>query len=315
MATAPNQVWSMDITTLRGPRKGAYYKCYVIVDIFSRYVVGWMVAPYETADLAADLVVTTCERQGVTADPPTVHTDRGAPMTARTYIQLLGQLGVTRSYARPYQSNDNPYSEALFRTAKYHHLYPRRFGSLEDAQQWGPMVLRMVQRDVLPLRPWAHASPDCALRPYRSRQSCPSASHERGLRTTPGTLLGWQTTHTDAAKSSMDQQAQTHYLTRSAAKMPDITWNLAYAKVYHFCWHIPRLQHSVPVPFEQERLDSTVLTRSFICTEISHVTHSRSYRILSCCGAVIACHRLRVPPGLTRADPGPARWIPLPPPW
>ena len=69
-----------------------------------------MVSPYETADLAADLVVTTCERQGVTADPPPVHTDRGAPMTARTYIQLLGQLGVTRSYARPYQSNDNPYS-------------------------------------------------------------------------------------------------------------------------------------------------------------------------------------------------------------
>ncbi len=136
VATAPNQVWSMDITTLRGPRKGTYYKCYVIVDIFSRYVVGWMVAPYETADLAADLVVTTCERQGVTADPPTVHTDRGAPMTARTYIQLLGQLGVTRSYARPYQSNDNPYSEALFRTAQYPHLYPRRFGSLEDAQQW-----------------------------------------------------------------------------------------------------------------------------------------------------------------------------------
>ena len=136
VATAPNQVWSMDITTLRGPRKGASYKCYVIVDIFSRYVVGWMVAPYETADLAADLVVTTCERQGVTADPPPVHTDRGAPMTARTYIQLLGQLGVTRSYARPYQSNDNPYSEALFRTAQYPHLYPRRFGSLEDAQQW-----------------------------------------------------------------------------------------------------------------------------------------------------------------------------------
>ena len=136
LASAPNELWTWDITTLRGPAKGVYYKLYVILDVFSRYVVGWTIAPNESAALARDLVAQTCERQGILGKRLVVHSDRGAAMTARTYVQLLADLAVEGSWSRPYRSNDNPYSEACFRTAKYHHTYEPRFGSLEDARRW-----------------------------------------------------------------------------------------------------------------------------------------------------------------------------------
>ena len=136
LACAPNELWSWDITTLKGPVKGTYFKLYVILDVFSRYVVGWTIAPYESAALAKDLVTTTLARQNVNPDALKLHSDRGSVMVSKTYVQLLADLGVEGSYSRPYQSNDNPYSESHFRTMKYHRSYVPRFGALEDARRW-----------------------------------------------------------------------------------------------------------------------------------------------------------------------------------
>ena len=136
LAQAPNELWTWDITTLRGPVKGLHFKLYVLLDVFSRYVVGWTLASFESAALAKDLVLATCARQNVRRDQLVLHSDRGPVMTSKTYVQLLAELGVEGSYSRPYRSNDNPYSEAHFRTAKYHRTYEVRFGSLEDARSW-----------------------------------------------------------------------------------------------------------------------------------------------------------------------------------
>ena len=136
MATAPNQVWTWDITKLRGATKGLYFFLYVILDLFSRYVVGWMVAARETAELAQVLIDTTCQRQGIVPDQLTLHADRGSPMTAKSTSELLSDLGVVKSHARPHVCDDNPYSEAHFKTLKYRPDFPDRFGSLVDARSW-----------------------------------------------------------------------------------------------------------------------------------------------------------------------------------
>ena len=136
LARGPNELWSWDITKLRGPQKGSYYYLYVILDVYSRYVVGWMIAPTEQATLAKEPVETTCERQGIERDRLTIHSDRGPSMTSKTVAQLLADLGVEKSHSRPYVSNDNPYSEAQFKTMKYRPDYPDRFGSIEDARRW-----------------------------------------------------------------------------------------------------------------------------------------------------------------------------------
>jgi putative transposase len=134
LATGPNQLWSWDITKLKGPTTWSWYHLYVILDVFSRYVVGWMVAPNESAVLAETLISTSCDRQGITPDQLTLHADRGAAMTSKPVAFLLGDLGVTKSHSRPHVSNDNPYSEAHFKTLKYRPDFPARFGSLEDAR-------------------------------------------------------------------------------------------------------------------------------------------------------------------------------------
>jgi putative transposase len=134
VATGPNQVWSWDISKLRGPAKGVYYDLYVIIDIFSRYVVGWMVAPTETAALAKAFISATIKAHAVTADVLTIHADRGTSMTSKPVAVLLDELGVTRTHSRPRVSNDNPYSEAAFKTLKYCPAFPERFGSIEDAR-------------------------------------------------------------------------------------------------------------------------------------------------------------------------------------
>jgi putative transposase len=136
LATGPNQVWSWDITQLRGPSKGVYYYLYVIIDIYSRYVAGWMIAEVEAAKLAQQLIAETCTKQGVQRAQLTLHADNGSPMIAKTVISLLADLGVAKSHSRPHVSNDNPYSEAQFKTLKYRPDYPDRFGSLADARQW-----------------------------------------------------------------------------------------------------------------------------------------------------------------------------------
>lgn len=134
LATAPNQVWSWDITKLLGPVKWSYCYLYVILDIFSRYVVGWMVAPAESAGLAQRLIKDTCEKQQIGTGQLTLHADQGASMTSKPVAWLLADLGVTKTHSRPYTSDDNPFSEAQFKTLKYRPDFPERFGSLEDAR-------------------------------------------------------------------------------------------------------------------------------------------------------------------------------------
>ena len=134
VAREPNQVWSWDITKLRGPTKGVYYDLYVIIDIFSRYVVGWMVAPTETAELAKAFIADAIKAQGITAEVLTIHADRGTSMTSKPVAVLLAELGVARTHSRPRVSNDNPYSEAAFKTLKYCPAFPERFGCIEDAR-------------------------------------------------------------------------------------------------------------------------------------------------------------------------------------
>jgi putative transposase len=136
LATGPNELWSWDLTKLLGPVKWTYYYLYVILDVFSRYVVGWMVAYREAAVLASRLIEASCRRQGIEQGQLTVHADRGSSMKSKTVALLLSDLGVTKSHSRPYVSDDNPYSEAQFKTLKYRPEFPRRFGCLEDARSF-----------------------------------------------------------------------------------------------------------------------------------------------------------------------------------
>lgn len=136
LATRPNTVWSWDITKLLGPVKWTYFYLYVILDIFSRYVVGWMIAGRESAELAGLLIEETCLKQGIDFNQLTIHSDRGPAMKAKTMAQLLANLGITKSFSRPHVSNDNPFSESHFKTLKYRPTFPKRFGSLEDAKSF-----------------------------------------------------------------------------------------------------------------------------------------------------------------------------------
>ncbi len=134
LATAPNQLWSWDITKLLGPAKWSYYYLYVILDVFSRYVVGWMVAHRESATLAKKLIAESCARQGIEPGQLTLHADRGTSMTSKPVAFLLADLGVTKTHSRPHVSDDNPFSEAQFKTLKYRPDFPARFGEIEDAR-------------------------------------------------------------------------------------------------------------------------------------------------------------------------------------
>lgn len=136
LATAPNQVWSWDITKLLGPVKWTYFYLYVLLDIFSRYVVGWLLARVESATLSKQLITECCHRQGIDAGQLTIHSDRGPSMTSKPVALLLSDLGVTRSVSRPHVSDDNPYSEAQFKTLKYRPDFPDRFGSLEHGRSY-----------------------------------------------------------------------------------------------------------------------------------------------------------------------------------
>jgi putative transposase len=140
VATAPNQIWSWDITKLKGPIPYLYYSLYVILDLFSRYVVGWMVATHENARLAHRLIAATCRNQGIGPHQLTIHADRGAPMRSKMVVELYADLHIGVSHSRPRVSNDNPFSEAHFRTVKYRPEFPERFGSLAHA--------RAVSRDL-----------------------------------------------------------------------------------------------------------------------------------------------------------------------
>jgi len=135
-ASGPNQCWSWDITRLPGPARGVCYYLYTVMDIFSREVVGWTVAERESEIIARELIATTCQREGIDSKQLTLHADRGAPMIARNMAELLDDLGVHQSHSRPRVSNDNPYSEAQFKTMKYRPDYPERFASIQLARAW-----------------------------------------------------------------------------------------------------------------------------------------------------------------------------------
>jgi len=137
LATRPNQVWSWDITKLMGPAKWTYFYLYVILDIFSRYVVGWMVAPHESAALAEGLISETCDKQGIVEGQLTLHADRGSSMRSKPVALLLADLGVVKTHSRPQVSNDNPFSESQFKTMKYRPEFPERFGSIQDSRSFG----------------------------------------------------------------------------------------------------------------------------------------------------------------------------------
>ena len=137
LATQPNELWSWDITKLLGPAKWTYFYLYVILDVFSRYVVGWMVAPHESAVLGERLIKDTCTKQGIVPGQLTLHADRGSSMRSKPVALLLADLGVVKTHSRPHVSNDNPFSEAHFKTLKYCPAFPDRFGALEDARAFG----------------------------------------------------------------------------------------------------------------------------------------------------------------------------------
>jgi putative transposase len=136
LATQPNQLWSWDITKLLGPTKWTYYYLYNILDVFSRYSVGWMIAERESAALAEELIAATCVRQDIQPGQLTIHADRGSSMISKPVALLMADLGVTKTHSRPHVSNDNPFSESQFKTLKYRPDYPERFGCQPDARSW-----------------------------------------------------------------------------------------------------------------------------------------------------------------------------------
>ena len=143
LATQPNDLWSWDSTKLKGPTTWTYFYLYVILDVFSRCIVGWMVMAHESALLAEEFIAETCHQEGIQPQQLTLHADNDSSMTSKTVAQLLIDLGVTKTHSRPHVSNDNPYSEAQFKTVKYRPDFPERFGSLDEARHW---MRRFVQR-------------------------------------------------------------------------------------------------------------------------------------------------------------------------
>ena len=168
VATAPNQTWSWDITKLLGPTKWTYFYLYVVLDIFSRYAVGWMVADRENSALAGRLIEETCHKQGVQPQVLTLHSDRGAPMTSKCTAQLLADLGVTRSLSRPQVSDDNPFSEAQFKTLKYQPRLPWPLPRHHRRDRLLPNVLPLVQHRT---SPWRDRDAHPGRRPSQSNQS------------------------------------------------------------------------------------------------------------------------------------------------
>ena len=142
LATAPNQLWSWDITKLLGPAKWTYFYLYVILDVFSRYVTGWMVAHRESAELAKRLIQESCAKQNIQPGQLTLHADRGASMSSKPVAFLLADLGVTKTHSRPHVSDDNPYSESQFRTLKYRPEFPDRFGCIQDSRAFSQGFFR-----------------------------------------------------------------------------------------------------------------------------------------------------------------------------
>lgn len=185
MATGPNQLWSWDITKLRGPTRGIYYHLYVVLDVYSRYIVAWLLADRESADLAKELLSEACSRYGILPGTLTVHADRGPAMKSENVTHLLCNLGVAKTHSRPYISDDNPYSESQFKTMKYRPEFPQRFGSQEDALAFSRTFFPWYNTGTLPL---GHLLATTRPRPLRTCRRCSTAqtpSPREGLRSEP----------------------------------------------------------------------------------------------------------------------------------
>ena len=205
VATAPSQTWSWDITRLLGPKRWTYFSLYVLLDIFSRYVVGWMVAERESAALASRLIEQTCLKQGIEPQGLTLHSDRGAPMTSKCTAQRLADLGVTRSPSRPRVSDDNPFSEAQFKTLKYHRGFPGRFADIAAATAFC--------RSFFPWYNTEHRHGGIAMLTPRCRPSRAGSAHCRETRThpascldpAPGTIRSWKPETPASSHRGLDQ--------------------------------------------------------------------------------------------------------------
>ena len=188
-ATGPRQLWSWDITKLKGPAKWHYYYLYVILDVYSRYVVGWLIAECESAELAKVLITTTCQREEIEPEQLGLHSDRGPAMKSKTVGQLLKDLEVAQTFARPYTPNDNAYSEAQFKTLKYRPGFPDHFASLAEARAWAQAFFRWYNDEHyhsgLSLLTPAVVRPS---RPGSGRASAATASLDRSLRSSSRTL-------------------------------------------------------------------------------------------------------------------------------
>jgi putative transposase len=147
LASTPNQLWSWDITKLLGPEKWTYFYLYVILDVFSRYVTGWMVAMRESAELAKRLIEESCAKQNIRPGQLTLHADRGTSMSSKPVAFLLADLGVTKTHSRPHVSDDNPYSESQFRTMKYRPEFPDRFGCIQDSRAFCQRFFRWYNQE------------------------------------------------------------------------------------------------------------------------------------------------------------------------
>jgi putative transposase len=205
-AEGPNQIWSWDIAKLMGPAKGSYFYLYVILDIFSRRVVGWQVADAETAALFKPMFDEAVVNHDIAPGQLTLHADRGAPMKAKATALLLADLGVTKSHSRPYTSNDNPFSESHFKTLKYQPQFPRRFGCIEDAKILSSLFRRVQQR---PSSRW-HRVDDAksgAFRPGRRDPRGAPGNPRPGIRRKSRTLRRQATKPTAKANRSLDQPA------------------------------------------------------------------------------------------------------------
>ena len=207
VATRPNQVWSWDITKLKGSIPYRYYSLYVILDLFSRYAVGWMVARHENAHLAERLIAATCLKQGIAPHQLTIHADRGAPMRSKLVALLFSDLGIDASHSRPRVSNDNPFSEAQFRTVQYRPEFPGRFGSLQHA--------RAVSRDLFAWYNDAHHHSGLSYltptavhyRPRRDGPRGPAPHAPGGIRRPSRAVRAGATTSRNTAHGRVDQSA------------------------------------------------------------------------------------------------------------
>jgi putative transposase len=218
LATASNQVWSWDITKLLGPVKWTYFYLYVILDIFSRYVVGWMVASRETAILAYKLIQETMEKQNIQPGQLTIHADRGSSMKSKPVALLLSDLGVTKTHSRPHTSDDNPYSEAQFKTLKYRPDFPERFGSLEDARAFCQVFFTWYNTDHhhsgIGLMTPQVVHYGLAQEVFRARQEVLLAAYERHperfVRKAPVPLALPQAAWINPPKPAMDNESLLH---------------------------------------------------------------------------------------------------------